>query len=271
LSAPARVFTCEAFKVKLDARAISIRKEVLKVAHAVSERLACEGAEAVVVFGSQVREDAYKESDIDVHAIGIGPSYRLERFQGFLVSVSWATSRKHQRAFKEPDEVGGIIPAWRNALILYDPQRIGEKIKENALKWQWAQLGDRADRWVAEELTGWAEEVHRLIGNLQLKRRSAASVQRSVLAIHMAKVLSVHHRILYDSENRLWDSVSAKMGKQWANAQSTALGEHGESFEDTCNAALQLFSLAAQEVMHLLDKRQIQVVTYACKIAGLPL
>lgn len=245
-----------------------MRKEVLQVTHAVSERLASEGAEAVAVFGSQVREDAYKESDIDVHAIGKGPSYRLERFQGFLVSISWATSRRHQRAFKDPGEVGGIVPAWRNALIIHDPKGIAEELKEKALEWRWASLGNRADRWVAEELTGWAEEVHRLIGNLQLKRRSAASVQRSLLAIYMAKVLSVHHRILYDSENRLWDLVSTKMGKPWANVQSAALGERGESFEKTCDAALQLFSLTAREVKHLLDERQSQVVAHACKVAG---
>jgi hypothetical protein len=87
----------------------------------------------------------------------------------------------------------------------------------------------------------------------------------------MAKVLSVHHRILYDSENRLWDLVSVKMGKSWASVQSTALGEGGESFEDTCDAALQLFSLTAQEVKDLLDERQYQVVAHACKIAGHPL
>ena len=247
-----------------------MRKRVLQVARAISERLASEGAEAVVVFGSQVREDAYKESDIDVHAIGKGLSYRLERFRGFLVSISWATARQHHLAFKNPGEVGGIVPAWRNALILYDPQKIAEELKEKARKWQWASLGSRGDSWVAEELTGWAEEVHRLVGNLQLKRRSAASVQRSVLAIQMAKVLSVHHRILYDSENQLWDSVSAKMGKSWASVQSAALGEGGESFEDTCDAALRLFSLTAQEVKDLLDERQLQVVAHACKIAGHP-
>jgi predicted nucleotidyltransferase len=247
-----------------------MRKRVLQVTRALSERLAREGAEAVVVFGSQVREDAYKESDIDVHAIGNGPSYRLERFQGFLVSVSWATVRQHYRAFRNPSEVGGIIPAWRNALIIYDPRRIAEELRGKARKWRWASLGNRIDGWVAEEFTGWAEEVHRLIGNLQLKRISAASVQRCVLAIQMAKVLSVHHRILYDSENRLWDLVSAKMGKSWASVQSAALGEGGESFEDSCDAALKLFSLAAREVKHLLDERQFQVVAHACKIAGHP-
>ena len=248
-----------------------MRKRVLQVARVVSERLAREGGEAVVVFGSQVREDAYKESDIDLHAIGKGPSYRLERFQGFLVSISWATVRQHHRAFKNPGEVGGIIPAWRNALILYDPKGIAEELRGKARKWRWASLGSRGDSWVAEELTGWAEEVHRLVGNLQLKRRSAASVQRCLLAIYMAKVLSVHHRIMYDSENKLWDLVSVKMGKSWASVQSTALGEGGESFEDTCDAALQLFSLTAQEVKDLLDERQYQVVAHACKIAGHPL
>jgi hypothetical protein len=248
-----------------------MRKRVLQVARSVSERLASEGAEAVVVFGSRVREDAYKESDIDVHAIGKGSSSRLERFGGFLVSIYWATGRQHYRAFKNPGEVGGIIPAWRNALIIYDPKGIAEELKEKAREWRWASLGNRADHWVAEELTGWAEEVHRLIGNLQLKRRSAASVQRSLLAIYMAKVLSVHRRILYDSENRLWDLVSAKMGKPWASVQSTALGEHGESFEETCDAALQLFSLTAREVKDLLDERQFQVVAYACKVAGHPI
>jgi predicted nucleotidyltransferase len=247
-----------------------MRKRVLQVVRAVSERLVNQGAEAVVVFGSQVREDAYKESDIDMHAIGKGATYGLERFRGFLVSISWATIRRHHRAFGDPSEVGGMIPAWRNALVIYDPQKIAEGLKEKARKWQWASLGSRADEWVAEELTGWAEEVHRLIGNLQLKRRSAAAVQRSVLAIQMAKVLSVHHRILYDSENQLWDLVSARMGKSWVSVQSAALSEGDESFEDSCDAALKLFSLTASEVKHLLDERQFQVVAHACTIAAHP-
>ncbi len=192
-----------------------MKKRALQVVHTISEGLANQGAEAVVVFGSQVREDAYKESDIDVHAIGKGPSYRLERIQGFLVSISWATARRHYGVFRNPSEVGGIIPAWRNAMIIYDPKGIARSLVEKARQWRWTLLGNHIDEWVAEELTGWAEEVHRLVGNLQLKRKSAAAVQRSVLVIHMAKVLAVHHRILYDSENRIWDLVSAIVGTAW--------------------------------------------------------
>ena len=243
-------------------------RKVLLVSRAVSRRLAKRGAEAVVVFGSRVRGDAYQESDIDIHAIGRGPHYRLERHQGFLVSISWMTPSQHRQAFNNPSEAGGIIPAWRNAAIIYDPRGIADSLKQEAKRWQWQSLTQKANRWVAEEITGYAEEVHRLIGNLQLGRKSATAIIRSVLAIKMAPLLAVYHRIFYDTENQLWDLVSARMGTEWAELQSIALGEGNRNFEDTCKAALQLYALAAQEVRHLLNPQQYKVVAHACDLAG---
>ena len=243
-------------------------RKVLQVSRAISRRLAGQGAEAVVVFGSRVRGDAYRESDIDIHAIGKGHKYTLERHQDFLISISWMTAKQHRQAFKNPNEAGGIIPAWRNAAIIYDPQGIAHGLRNEAKKWRWKQLNKEADRWVAEEITGYAEEVHRLIGNQQLGRTNAAAIIRSVLAIKMAPILAVHHRILYDTENQLWDLVSSKMGTKWAQIQSTALGEDTQSFEVTCKAALQLYATVAREVKHLLNPQQYKVVAHACKIAG---
>jgi predicted nucleotidyltransferase len=245
-------------------------RRVLQASRAISRRLAGQGAEAVVVFGSRVRGDAYKESDIDIHAIGKGHQrmYRLERYGDFLVSIFWMTAKQHRQAFKNPNEAGGIIPAWRNAAIIYDPRGIASAIKQEAKKWRWEQLNKKADRWVAEETTGYAEEVHRLIGNLQLGRTNAAAIVRSILAIKMAPILAVHYRILYDTENQLWDLVSTEMGTNWAQIQSTALGEDTQSFEDTCKAALQLYAIVAREVRHLLNPQQYKVVAHACKIAG---
>jgi hypothetical protein len=244
-----------------------MNKKALKTGHAVSQRLAQQGAEAVVLFGSWVRGDTYKESDLDILAIGRGPDYRLERFEGFLISISWATVKQHRQAFKDPGKAAGIIPGWRNAAIIYDPRGIAKALKKEAQEWRWDALGKNVDKWVAQELTEWTEEVHKLIGNLQLGNKSAASVQRSLLAIYMAPILAVHHRILYDTENQLWDLVSSRMGMKWAQIQRAALGEGGQNFEDTCKAALQLFVLAAQEVKHLLNKRQCKVVAHACEIA----
>jgi hypothetical protein len=242
-------------------------RRVLLVSRAVSRRLVRQGAEAVVIFGSRVRGDAHEESDIDMHAIDSGPYYRLERHQGFLISISWMTTAQHRKAFKDPSQVGGIILAWRNAAIIHDPHGIADSLKQEAKRWRWQPLNKKADRWVAEEITGYAEEVHRLIGNLQLGRRSAAAIVRSVLAIKMAPILAVHCRILYDTENQLWNLVSTRMGTEWAQLQSTALGENNQRFEETCKAALQLYVITAQEVRHLLNPQQYRVVAHACKIA----
>jgi hypothetical protein len=84
----------------------------------------------------------------------------------------------------------------------------------------------------------------------------------------MGRVLAAHHRLLYDTENQLWDLVSARMGPTWTRLQSAALGEKGQNFEETCRAALQLYVLAAQEVRSLLNAQERQVVNHACKIAN---
>jgi len=83
----------------------------------------------VVLFGSWIQGDAYKESDLDILAIGRGPRHQPERFQGFPISSSWSSVRQVRRSFKDCRSVGGVIPAWRNAVILYDPEEIASVLR----------------------------------------------------------------------------------------------------------------------------------------------
>lgn len=244
--------------------------EAVKAASEIAVELMKKGASAVVLFGSYVRGDAYAESDVDVVAVGEGARYRLRRHSGYLASISWRTAEQLQKDFRKPGEVGGLIPGWRNALILEDPEGVASSLQKEALDWGWKALGDEIDSWVAEELTGYVEEVHKLVGNLHLNRNMAAAIQRSVIALRMAVIMAVHHRILYDTENYLWDIISEKMGDRWAAVQSRALGLGGESLVEACEASLELFSMAAAEVRHLLNARQSDVVSHACALAGRP-
>ena len=240
----------------------------LSVAREVADELARDGAEAVVLVGSHARGDAGPESDVDVHAVGPGDfSYRLERRGGLLVSVSSRPLGSYREAFREPGSVCAAVPGWREAIPLHDPEGIVASLIEEARAWTWGPLERRCGAWVAEEITSLAEEVHKLTSALHREDRQAGAIQRSILAVHLAPILAVHHRILYGSENALWDLVSNAMGEEWRQTQSRALGLGGEPLDETCRAALKLFGLSADEVKGLLDGRQKRVVRHACGLA----
>lgn len=238
--------------------------EVEAVARAMVRRLVEEGARAVVLAGSAVRGDAGPESDLDLYAFGPRSGYLLERHGGRLVSITWRSPEAERAAFLEPSKAGAVIPAWRGARILIDPDEIAADIKAQADSWSWDAIGgERLDRYVAEEITGLAEEVHKLVNALRDGRRWTAAVQRNILALHLAPVLSVHLRLHYETENRLWDMVANELGADWREAQTVAFEE---LFEASCHAALQLYRLAASATRNTLDAGQREVVEYACSL-----
>ena len=228
-----------------------------------------EGAEATVLVGSQARGDAGPDSDVDVLAVRPRTfSFKLERRGGLLVSVSSRPPEAYRREMADPGSVGTAVPGWRGAVVLHDPGGIAGALIEEAVAWTWGPLERRCDGWVAEEITALAEEAHKLAGALRTGHHMEAAVQRSVLALRPAQILAVHRRILYGSENGLWDLVADAMGKEWRLTQSAALGLDGEPFRKTCRAALRLYGLVAEETRPLLDERQRRVVRHARGLGG---
>jgi len=242
-----------------------VRSTALQVAEELAER----GARAVALVGSYASGEAGPESDLDLLAVGPKSySWNLQRRDGLLVSVSSRPFEEYRKAFALPEEVCAVVPGWRGAVILHDPEGLAAAMVREAREWDWGPLERRCDAWVAEQITGHAEEVHKLVAALRSGNTSAAAVQRSLLAVHLAPVLAVHRRILYGSENRLWDLVSDEMGEEWRLLQAGALGQGDETFEETCTAALRLYELADGEVAALLDERQRGVIGYALAMAG---
>ena len=238
--------------------------DALEVARAVAGELDKDGALAVVLAGSHARDEASDRSDLDLYAIGAGPGYQLQVQHGMLVSISWRSIKDEQTAFRNPALAGGAVPGWRSAMILLDPQGVAAKLKERARCWTWDEIGDeRINAWVVEELTGYAEEVHKLITALEHGNLFMAAVQRSVIALRVPVILATHLRLLYDSENVLWDLVAASAGSDWTEAQATAFGRNGESFRETCIASLNLYAFACDRVAVLFNTRQQEVVSSA--------
>jgi hypothetical protein len=244
-----------------------IPEDVACIAHAVANEAFDRGGSAIVLAGSHARGDAQPESDVDLYVIGDGPDYRLQRRGQRLVSVSWRTADAERAALYEPSLAGAVVPGWRNALIVLDPQGIAAALRREAIGWDWQAIGsDALNGWVAEDVTGFAEEVHKLVASVRSGNVTVASVQRSILALRLARPMSVHTRLLYETENRLWELVGREMGEAWQIAQSIAFGETGDDHAASCHAALALYRLAGAAVWSLLDARQREVVEHAMRL-----
>src|SRR4051812_48033218 len=85
----------------------------LAIAHERAHELLNSGAMAAVLVGSHARGDAGPHSDIDLHALGVGPHYTLIRRGPFLISESWRTPEAYRASFLDIQEVGAAVPGWR--------------------------------------------------------------------------------------------------------------------------------------------------------------
>jgi len=241
--------------------------DVATLCRSIAAELAAAGAQAVVLTGSHARGTATAESDVDLVAIGEGPGYELRAASGRLVSVTWRTAAAQQDQFGRPRGAVLAVPAWRSAVIISDGAGVAADLQEQARNWSWAELVSPPAEWVAAELTGWAEEVHKLAAALRRGRPRVAAVQRNLLATQLAPVLAVHFRLLADSENDLWDLVAARSGESWVSVQDRALGLAGESLAGSCQAALDLYAAAVSLARDAFTEQQRQVVAGAVSLA----
>lgn len=225
------------------------------------------GAAAVVLVGSQARGTATKESDVDLLFIGEGHDYRLEVREGRLLASSWRLAQDQRRRFADPKAAVAEVPAWRSAVVICDDSGIASELRREAADWTWDVIATAARESVADEVTGLAEEVHKLVAALASGHASTAAVQRGLLALHLPMTMVIHFKQLYESENDVWDIVAGQAGEEWGAIQEAALGIRAVTHAEGCAAALHLYCLAADLIRAQLDARQELVVRAAVALA----
>lgn len=221
----------------------------------------------IALFGSVAKGTDHPHSDIDlIVAARTDPGIRVLHREGRMVTVSRKTPDDLAAAFTHPWEAGAAVPAWRGARILHDPDGLMRDLQAKAQSWTWETIGAEADRWAASELVGLAEEVHKIHGMLAQGRPRAAAANRLLIALSLAGPLAAANRILYESENDLWDAVADAEGPAWAQAWDAAAGVTGVGHEAGCAAALDLYRHAAARLAGHLTGSDRAVVDTACNL-----
>lgn len=236
---------------------------VHRLAETIAEELAEDGAEAVVLVGSHTNGTASPSSDLDLAVVGEGPPNRLEVRDGTLVSIGRAPADVQRARLYEPDWLATHVPGWRSAVLLHDPHGVAAELQNLARSWAWALVEADCNAWVVGWIVGLSEEVQKLATAVASGDRALAAVQRFVVAVRLVRVVAVHRRILYGSENALWRDVPTQLGPEWERGFASALGIEPDDDDAAVAGAMRLFELAAAEVSALLDQRQRDVIDHA--------
>lgn len=242
-------------------------RHALDIAGRVAADLASD-AIGIALLGSVAAGTDHPGSDIDLVIAADGGGVEVRQVEGRMVALTRKTPEALAAALDHPWEAGAAAGAWRIARILHDPEGRLAALQAAAREWTWDRIGPEADRWAAGELVGLAEEVHKVRGMVDAGRARAAAANRAVLALRLVHPMAAAHRLVWDSDNDLWDALAAAAGPAWAQAWDAAAGITGAGHGEGCRAALDLYRLAADRLVHHLDANGRAVVRTACDLAA---
>jgi predicted nucleotidyltransferase len=242
-----------------------VDEEIRALAERVSRRLVEQGAKATLLTGSHARGNARPDSDVDVFAVGEGPSGWMEVADGRLVSVYWWSAEETRRRMLDPEFAVLAVRAWRDGILLDDPTGVGVELQREANEWTWEKIEREADAWVAEKLAVWAEYVMKLAAAVGANRRLDAGAIRAQLVVELAELFAVRRRVVEESENGFWETLADLGGGRWRTALERALLDGDE---EAANAGVvELFTLLVEDTRESLDERQQAVVAHGLAAA----
>jgi hypothetical protein len=186
----------------------------------------------IALTGSHARGEGSTHSDVDLRIyVATLPENELERYvlrycSGRLVSLTYVSIQDELAAACRPWEAIWTIPSLRQMQILLDKSGELAKLRRLAEDFKWEKLQPAADRYLVEQLMGYAEEAHKILNGLA--RDEEATVLYAVWGIlkGLAGAVATERGLFIESDNRYLDAVQDAMGRasEWTRAFRIALG-----------------------------------------------
>ncbi len=186
----------------------------------------------IAITGSFARNESDPYSDVDLaHYVRQKPAadtelYRLRFVDDYLVSLKITTLEAEYAGLRKPEQAIWIIPALRRLFILLDKDGSLAALKEAAATATWEPLQAGANAYASRELSGYAEEIHKILGGLAQRDESKTLYAVWGLTRGLATALLVQRGALVPTENAYIDFAQNAAGRTsgWARQFRLAIG-----------------------------------------------
>lgn len=188
---------------------------------------------AIALFGSHARGDPTPPySDVDMaRFVRVLPARDSERYTlrcraDHLVSISTTTIGLKRAEMNEPDEAIWVVPALRQMRILLDKDGALAALQQEAVAFRWEPLQGAADAYASEEVFGFAEEAHKVLGGLLKGDESMVLYATWGLVLGLTRALLVQRGVLVESDNTYFRQAqqTAGLDSAWTRALRLAAG-----------------------------------------------
>lgn len=236
-------------------------------------RLDRPGVIAIALTGSYARGENKQFSDVDVNIfVNVLPlePYTLRYWDNHLVSLKYELVENERLALARPERAIWAVPGLRHMRILLDPSGELAALRQSALDFDWRTLQPAANEYAIEELTGCAEEVHKIMGGLAREHESTVLYAVAGLLKGLGNALAVQRGLLIDSENRYYQIIQESLGPkhEWTRAFRFTLGADlgpadVPAYQTRGRSALMLYKHTANLFEDLITNHHRQVIEAA--------
>jgi hypothetical protein len=228
------------------------------------------------IVGSYARgqESQYSDVDVDIFVSRLPEKtydrYTLRYWDDKLISLKYTLLEDEASTLTNPRRAIWAVPGLMGMKILLDKDGSIAALQKAARDFDWSSLQPAADTFVAEEIMGNAEEVHKILNGLAHGLESTVLYATWGLVKNMLEAVAVQRGILIVSENRYFDLIQESVGRdsKWTSAFRTAWGLDPASsqYQTRGVAALQLYRLSAAMFEALIPEKHRAVIDHTLQI-----
>ena len=186
----------------------------------------------VTMAGSYARGEGQPFSDVDIHhyvkqmPVDAAESFFLRYADGYLVSISLMTLDEQRASLRDPKRAVWAIPGLSQERVLLDKDGSITALKKIAAETTWKLLQAAADAYASWNLSGCAEEVHKILAGLAERNESKTLYATWGLTRGLADCLLVQRGTLIPTENAYIDLAQETAGRKsdWTHQFRRAAG-----------------------------------------------